>query len=143
MREAGEDEPAVARPEGLIRADVGVTGPERLVVRAERQHVGGDVGEGREDGLEHGELDALPAARTLALEERAENAVGGVDAARDVGDGRRGLDRRAAPPPPSPPQPPPPPPPQGHARRPAGGGGGGAGGGPAGTAPGGSRAPRG
>ena len=38
MREAGEDEPAVARPEGLIRADVGVTGPERLVVRAERQH---------------------------------------------------------------------------------------------------------
>src|SRR5207249_5626034 len=37
MREAGEDEPAVARPEGLIRADVGVTGPERLVMRAERQ----------------------------------------------------------------------------------------------------------
>ena len=68
---------------------------ELAVALAVGQHVRGDVGEERHDGVEHRHLDPLAEARAGTLEEGGRDAVGGVDAGGDVGNGWRRLDRRA------------------------------------------------
>src|SRR2546427_5343377 len=95
VRQAGDDEPAVSRAKRLIRDEVGMATAELRVLGSGTQRVGRDVREEREHGVEHRHLDALADAGALALVERAEDPVSGVDSRGDVRHRRGGLDRRA------------------------------------------------
>src|ERR1051326_5370839 len=95
IRQAGDDEPAVSRAKRLIRDEVGMAAAELRVLGSSTQRVGRYVCEQREHGVEHRHLDALADAGALALVERAEDPVSGVDSRGDVRHRRGGLDRRA------------------------------------------------
>ena len=82
-----DDQVAVGRLQRLVRRDRRVP-----VAQARRGRPGGEVdaglvGEQRGDGVEHPDVDELPAARAVAGEERHRDPVGREHAGRDVRDG--------------------------------------------------------
>src|SRR5439155_1553433 len=77
--QAGDDEVTIARGKRLVRHQVGVPAAELAVSLPVGEHVGRDVREERDDGVEHRHLDPLARAGAVALDQRGARRLADVD----------------------------------------------------------------